>query len=808
MLRRRPSEEEALPEGWTKFFDAASGDAYYHNKATNETTWDSPARWKVGLFFETLRTPVQPAEPTTPRDGVTQQPLSRFGRLFAAGAAETSEWTATEGEDDAALRQRLSARIESLRVELGKDRDAATEDLCNELQRRRDKLKLLRHALDAEKKLASELMVASGSGGDDASRARASSARPKNVLAARAAGPDDGDLARREELEALRLQVSHMKRIVEEKTRRDEDVDATLDDIDEALADAKQLADAGVDADLAAELRLRPWSTAALQGAVFDVVAVEWQARVGNEWISPERVPDCLIGANSAQRYVPVALHASSRPLMARHFPKTSERLARQSSQDEAYESSTLFTDERGATRKPSLDALAVLPGTCARTCWQWLGGWRIDTEAGKVQVECDADGWAYGDEFEPLCLGVYANFIEEMDLDAPLPRSSAAYVGAVLRCRRWRRTRALARPPPAARPGAPPRTVALVARRILELLSHGASLQVLAAKLSDQLVKTRTALDAAERGAARVPALEIRLADQAATLAAATQKRDVLLKQLAALGIPGSSGRPAQSQASPELPSYLLQPGHHRDGATSRNNPFVDDDDTVPDDAVSTQPQLEEDEDVPPPPPPAEHTEGCRPLLVQAHRAYEEEKHDTALSPAAAAYQGRRPLLEDHIADEAPHRAYEEEKHEMRPEDDDASPPDDDAAPLDDAAEPTDAPQDEDGDVAPPCPEPTEEVAAPYGAELDASIVDDGAVEPSAADVDDSPPDEDVSPPDDATASIHDAPSSSPASSARSEDAPRLAVVSCPPADAFAPPESVAFSESEDSENDNMASV
>ena len=48
-----------------------------------------------------------------------------------------------------------------------------------------------------------------------------------------------------------------------------------------------------------------------------------------------------------------------------------------------------------------------------------------------------------------------------------------------------------------------------IVASKLLELRSHGASLSVLAAKLSEQLIATRHALTDAERQAAQVPILD-----------------------------------------------------------------------------------------------------------------------------------------------------------------------------------------------------------------------------------------------------------------------------------------------------------
>ena len=45
--------EERDPEvPWSRYFDAASGEYYYQNSKTGETTWDCPPRYKWDTEFK------------------------------------------------------------------------------------------------------------------------------------------------------------------------------------------------------------------------------------------------------------------------------------------------------------------------------------------------------------------------------------------------------------------------------------------------------------------------------------------------------------------------------------------------------------------------------------------------------------------------------------------------------------------------------------------------------------------------------------------------------------------------------------
>jgi len=562
-----------LPAGWVKYVDKASGDPYYHNAELNETTWDHPGRWKVGLFFDSLReaqreAAAQRKAAAAAGSSETGGPKSRLQRLLG-GKSEGEEakwssseegrdyeWGACEGEDDVALRRRLTERIEYLRAEYARREDGSQiAELREELGRRRERLERLREALEAEKRKAAELVVAAG-GAARVQRRR----------------EDAASFSREEEVRSLRLQVADLRRELEARDEPADDVnldelDETMLDVDAAIEDAAVLAEAGVDSRLAQLLRTRPWADEVVSSAVAHAVALEWQARsapsvvdddeeedmavIGGgvaqtpprrggapEWLSPLDLPPGVAIAAPPDLAVPVALRRA-KPRVARLL---------------AGKRASLFTDASASETYDTLERAASLPGSC----WQWLGGWR---------VEGGGDGWIYGD----LATLVGAACADD-DSRGPLhvPGSDDVAPNArdapPLRCRRWRRTRALVKPP-----AAPDSKVCVVAKKVLELKAHAASLEVLAAKLSDQLVSTRAALDASERKAARLPALEAALVETSSMLRDTELRRDALQRQLvASAGIQAHADRPANHVVSPPN-EYFFTPD------PQTNNPFVD---------------------------------------------------------------------------------------------------------------------------------------------------------------------------------------------------------------------------------------
>jgi hypothetical protein len=75
-VQEEPVEEKHGEEsfgGWTRYINAASGDSYYGNNATNETVWDKPDAFKNAKNkLSSNQNPVTPTTPTTPE--ITKAP--------------------------------------------------------------------------------------------------------------------------------------------------------------------------------------------------------------------------------------------------------------------------------------------------------------------------------------------------------------------------------------------------------------------------------------------------------------------------------------------------------------------------------------------------------------------------------------------------------------------------------------------------------------------------------------------------------------------------------------------------------------
>lgn len=136
---------------------------------------------------------------------------------------------------------------------------------------------------------------------------------------------------------------------------------------------------------------------------------------------------------------------------------------------------------------------------------------------------------------------------------------------------------RALVEPPPDPKLHGE-RTVCIVARKLLELRAHVASLEILASKLSEQLVSTRAALDMSERKAARLPALEAALVETSSMLRDTELRRDALQRQL-------MTSASLRVHEDPEISEVVRGPGDDDENSlqsqkvqTPTNNPFLDD--------------------------------------------------------------------------------------------------------------------------------------------------------------------------------------------------------------------------------------
>lgn len=112
---------------------------------------------------------------------------------------------------------------------------------------------------------------------------------------------------------------------------------------------------------------------------------------------------------------------------------------------------------------------------------WEWIGGWRVDTKI-TPSVNCDSNGWSYVSQPE--------HFLEK-DLSNVLNSPVDVKDGSTFQFRRrkWTRRRVLVDYPLASE-----RT-----RHYLKLLAENARLSVTAAKLSEQVSQTKTALTQTE---------------------------------------------------------------------------------------------------------------------------------------------------------------------------------------------------------------------------------------------------------------------------------------------------------------------
>jgi len=118
---------------------------------------------------------------------------------------------------------------------------------------------------------------------------------------------------------------------------------------------------------------------------------------------------------------------------------------------------------------------------------WEWIGGWRIDKSVKPSEV-CDKNGWSYGVDTQSFVSLQGAALSDRRDSDDKIFRN--------IRRRRWTRRRVLVDYPLSSE-----RT-----RQYLKLLVENAQLAVTAAKLSEQLVQTKTALTESEGRISGVP--------------------------------------------------------------------------------------------------------------------------------------------------------------------------------------------------------------------------------------------------------------------------------------------------------------
>lgn len=246
-----------------------------------------------------------------------------------------------------------------------------------------------------------------------------------------------------------------------------------------------ELAALGIEPSLHCLLKACPWTNEALEACVVAQAAFEWQSwSIFEQW-------------SAIPAYLPEPLQTL---LLTTSLPGPDH------AHDEEGRPFRAVTDPR-ARRRVSMEGTGGLPGTA----WEWVAGWRVDLEA----AYSDGDGWTYGYDAEALLADEAA---------PPKGKGVSSHDGAgadrlpIRRVRRrvWRRSRLLARAPEAC---------GEAAQVALKLRSRVSSLQVLCAKLSDQVLSTQLKLVDAESHAAEVPALLVQLDAAGKALADARAK-------------------------------------------------------------------------------------------------------------------------------------------------------------------------------------------------------------------------------------------------------------------------------------------
>ena len=477
-----------MPAGWVEYLDPASGCPYYHNAGTGETTWTHPGRrWKVGKFFDSLRErATAPVSPTLTTMGTEDDTSSLFGEETGPLMSRLGRWMKKDGSDeggsryggsqdgesplfssqpekkplpDAATADAAAAGVQAALSEridaLDQSDSGASSSLRSELRRRRERLTKLRLALDGERREAAALVVAAGGGNssttkeDGGTRLRGTSLTTPG-----------------EETAALRLQINAFK---QQPAGDDSGIQDTMESVDVALREAEEAKVAGVDAGLAATLRTRPWD--ALDDVVVEEIVIETQVShlydqhdlsTGDNddddddmlwsWpLSGGAKVRAVLGAKSAKK--PQSAYFLEKQKKYNYYDRPhSDDFNQPSSQQQFKAKKTQAPVVTDAGRPP--ETFDGLPGTH----WRWLGGWRSSPwsiEGDASSVGCDK--------------------------------------GRKGRRREWTRTRALV---------APPSADCAVAAKLLDMRTKLAGLELLAAKLADQLVVAKLDLDKAQSNA------------------------------------------------------------------------------------------------------------------------------------------------------------------------------------------------------------------------------------------------------------------------------------------------------------------
>ncbi|KAI2488927.1 hypothetical protein MHU86_25981 [Fragilaria crotonensis] len=214
-------------------------------------------------------------------------------------------------------------------------------------------------------------------------------------------------------------------------------------------------------------LEIMPYDPRAVQSAKAEEEVYEWQVYKGSGWTG------LIWNFPPSFRKLPIVQPRHGAPVEdARSIQLFPELPPKQ----------TVLTDA-AVTKIIKVDRGYSLPQNGGT--WEWVSGWRVDKHVGgtdesnpRSRVDCDEDGWSYGEAVEHFITSPAELCWENADVSNNVARRP-------FRRRRWARQRALRSYPCASN-----NTL-----QFLRILAENARLSVTVTKLTDQLVATKNKL-------------------------------------------------------------------------------------------------------------------------------------------------------------------------------------------------------------------------------------------------------------------------------------------------------------------------